>query len=208
MDPLKKYWLYIFAALSILIACSHTGAKDTFQTGDIIFQSSESSQCKAVKLATHSPYSHCGMIYINDGKSFVYEAIGPVTLTPLEEWIARGTGRKYVVKRLKTASKVMTAEAQLKLKEAGKKFNGKAYDFVFGWSDEKIYCSELVWKMYQSALSIEVGKLRKLKDFDLSSDIVKAKLKERYGNNVPYDEDVVAPSDIFASEQLMTVSQN
>ena len=32
------------------------------QTGDIIFQISRSSQSKAIQLATHSDYSHTGML--------------------------------------------------------------------------------------------------------------------------------------------------
>jgi hypothetical protein len=30
-------------------------------------------------------------------------------------------------------------------------------------------------------------------------------MKERYGNHIPFDEAVVAPSDIFFSEQLELV---
>ena len=39
---------------------------DTFenlQTGDIIFQTSNSNQSKAIQLATHSKYSHVGILY-------------------------------------------------------------------------------------------------------------------------------------------------
>ncbi len=82
---------------------------------------------------------------------------------------------------------------------------GKDYDLAFGWSDDKIYCSELVWKIYQRATGIEVGKIQKLKEFDLSNDAVKQKMKERYGNNIPMNETVISPGAIFDSELLMTV---
>lgn len=36
------------------------------QTGDIIFQTSLSSQSQAIQLATHSDYSHTGMIVIRE----------------------------------------------------------------------------------------------------------------------------------------------
>ncbi len=36
------------------------------QTGDIIFQISRSSQSKAIQLATHSDYSHTGMLVIRN----------------------------------------------------------------------------------------------------------------------------------------------
>jgi hypothetical protein len=84
-------------------------------------------------------------------------------------------------------------------------FKGRPYDFAFNWSDEKIYCSELVWKIYDRALGIEVGGLRKMKDFDLSSREVQMKLEERYPNGVPLEETVISPQDVFQSDALATV---
>jgi uncharacterized protein YycO len=53
------------------------------------------------------------------------------------------------------------------MKEVGTSMIGKDYDFAFGWSDDKIYCSELIWKIYKQATGIEIGKLEKLGNFDL-----------------------------------------
>jgi len=173
-----------------------------FKTGDIIFQSSQSRQCTAVQLATKSMYSHVGLIYNTEGNIMVYEAVQPVKITPFKEWIKRGKDNHYVVKRLKNADSVLNDSTILLLKTEGEKYLGKNYDLYFNWSNDKIYCSELVWKMYKNALGIEVGKLQKLKDFDLSSDIVKTILKERYGNNIPLEEIVISPEAIFQSSNL------
>jgi len=64
------------------------------------------------------------------------------------------------------------------MKDLGEKFKGKNYDIYFEWTDDKIYCSELVWKIYKEALDIEIGELQELREFDLSNDIVKNKMKE------------------------------
>jgi hypothetical protein len=40
-----------------------------------------------------------GIIYKQAGKYFVFEAIQPVKLTPLNDWIKRGKDGHYVVKR-------------------------------------------------------------------------------------------------------------
>ncbi|HEX8545622.1 MAG TPA: YiiX family permuted papain-like enzyme [Cytophagaceae bacterium] len=173
--------------------------------GDLIFQTSLSGQSKAIQLATKSKYSHCGLIY-RDGKDFyVFEAIQPVKRTPLERWIARGKGGKYVIKRLKNAEEVLTPQVLSKMKKVGEEFNGKNYDLTFEWSDEKIYCSELIWKVYQRASGLEIGKLEKLNDFDLSNEVVKQKMRERYGNNIPKDEIVISPAAIFESDLLVTI---
>ena len=137
---------------------------DKVQNGDIIFQTSKSSQSKAIQLATKSKYSHMGIIYKINGQLFVYEAIQPVQLTLLKDWIARGENGNFVIKRLKNADKILTASTLNKMKQLGEQYKGKNYDLYFEWSDDKIYCSELVWKIYKEGANIEIGQLEHLSD--------------------------------------------
>jgi len=182
--------------------------KNVVQNGDIIFQTSKSSQSKAIQLATNSKYSHMGIIYNIDGQLFVYEAAQPVKLTPLNEWINHGKDGKYVIKRLKNAGNILTQKTLMKMKQVGEKYNGKDYDLYFEWSDDKIYCSELVWKIYKKGANIEIGKLEELSDFDLNNRIVKNKLKERYGDNIPLKEKVISPAAMFNSDKLKIILKN
>jgi hypothetical protein len=177
-------------------------------TGDIIFQTSESNLSRAIELATHSEFSHCGIIFKKGEDCYVLEAVQPIKRTPLEKWIARGKRGHYVIKRLKNSDAVLTPEITEKMLKIGNSFEGKNYDIYFGWSDDLIYCSELVWKIYQRAVGIEIGKLDKLRNFDLTNEIVKYELHERYGNNIPLDELVISPEDIFDSELLTTIKTN
>lgn len=181
---------------------------DKLKNGDLIFQTSLSGQSKAIQLATKSKYSHCGIIYKEGKDFFVFEAVQPVKRTPLDKWIARGQDGKYVIKRLKNAEQVLTPATLKRMKLEGDKITGKNYDLTFEWSDDKIYCSELIWKIYQRATGIEIGKLEKLKDFDLTNEAVKKKMKERYGENIPKEEIVVSPAAIFNSDLLTTISSN
>lgn len=172
--------------------------------GDIIFQSSKSGQSYAIQLATKSKYSHVGLIEIVNGKKYVFEAVQPVTLTPLEEWVKRGDDHHYVVKRLKDTTKLIQSNLNKMYTEA-QKHKGKNYDIYFNWSDNTMYCSELVWKLYKRSMNVEVGELQVLKEFDFSHPIVKAKLEERYGDNIPWDEKVISPGAIYNSELLYEV---
>lgn len=181
---------------------------DEIKNGDLIFQTSLSRQSRAIQLATNSKYSHCGLIYKNGKDYYVFEAVQPVKLTPLEKWIARGKDGEFVIKRLKNANQILTPSMIEKMKEVGDQFKGKNYDLTFEWSDDKIYCSELIWKIYQRTTGLEIGKLQKLKDFDLTDEAVKEKMKVRYGNNLPLDETVISPVAIFESELLTTIKSN
>ena len=182
-------FLFFLLTIAIIASCSNASSENEnfiskkyatpkLQNGDIIFQSSESGQSKAVSIATHSKYTHCGIVFVDKNKIVIYEAVQPVKVTVMDEWIKHGTGNKYIVKRLKNASTVLNATTISKMKSCAEKYKDKDYDLYFGWSDDKIYCSELVWKVYKQGADIEVGKLQKLKDFDLTSLPVQQKLKE------------------------------
>lgn len=178
-----------------------------WQNGDIIFQVSHSSQCEAIKAATGSQYTHVGIIFQRDYKWYVLEAVQPVKFTPLNEWIRHGDNGHYVVKRLKDTRPLNDVSLAC-MQQEGMMMLGKTYDLTFEWDDDRIYCSELVWKLYHRCAHVQVGQLKKLGDFDLRSPIVAKKLRERYGSDIPLDETVIAPSDIFNDTSLVTVFSN
>lgn len=182
--------------------------KTVIQEADIIFQTSRSSQSKAIQLATKSKYSHMGIIYKMGDEFFVYEAVEPVKRTKLSDWIKRGENSHYVVKRIKDSEEILTKANLEKMKKYGERFKGKGYDIYFEWSDDKIYCSELVWKIYKHGIGKEIGHLQKLKELDLTSENVKRKMKERYGDKIPLDEEVISPASMFNSEELIMIEEN
>ncbi|PKK88674.1 MAG: hypothetical protein CVV64_17680 [Candidatus Wallbacteria bacterium HGW-Wallbacteria-1] len=202
---MKRSSFSLLAGTLFFLAFFATAPCHAIKAGDIVFQESRSSQSEAIKRATNSRYSHMGLILIRDNAFFVCEAVQPVKLTPLKEWAARGVQGHYVVKRLRNRDSLLTPTKLKRLEELGLEFLGRPYDILFEWSDDKIYCSELVWKIYNRALGLEIGKLRELRDFNLTDPIVMKLMKERYGNNIPLDEKVISPADMFDSDLLEDV---
>ncbi|MBK8726639.1 MAG: YiiX family permuted papain-like enzyme [Holophagaceae bacterium] len=179
------------------------GAQEPWREGDIVFQTSRSSQSQAIQLATRSKWSHMGLVFRDRGRWMVLEAVQPVRATPIEAWIQRGTGGRAVAKRLRDADSRLTPAAMARMKKAGRRFLGKPYDLTFEWDDRRIYCSELVWKVYKEGLGIEVGQLARLRDFDLSNPVVRKKMHERYGNRVPGEMPVISPAAIYDCPELV-----
>jgi len=200
---IRNIILLFSTALFFALAGYQECRGEQLRDGDIIFHTSRSAQSLAVQKATHSKYSHMGVIFFRDGSPYVYEAVKTVRYTPLKKWVARGEGGHYIVKRLRNADRILTPEAVAKLVSAAGKYEGKPYDLTFEWSDDRMYCSELVWKIYYNGLGMKIGRLQKLHEFDLGDPTVKVKMQERYGDKVPNDETVISPAEMFSSETLV-----
>lgn len=145
------------------------------------------------------------MLVHEKGEWMVFEAVQPVRLTPLHTWIKRGQGGHLVIKRLKDVERFLPEATLIKMRVVGKRYLGKPYDLTFEWDDRRIYCSELVWKVYKEGADIELGSLQHLKDLDLSHPTVQKKMQERFGKKVPMDEPVISPQAIFECPLLTTV---
>lgn len=202
---MRKTLLFIpfFGIVFLAFRLNTTAPK--LRTGDILFISSGGAQGKAIKLATKSVYTHVGMVFIEDGKTYVYHAVEPVMKSTLDEFMQYSTDGKYVVKRLKDST-LLTNFTNDKMRNMAISLVGKHYDIYFNWKDDEWYCTEFVWKLYQRNYNLEVGKLRPLKEFDLTSDIVKSIMKKRYGNKIPYEEKMISPQDMFDSPLLKTIN--
>jgi len=190
----------IFAILVVSHLFVNFNINNNYKEGDIIFQTTNGSTGKAIQLATHSKFNHCGVLFLENNKWVVYEAVQPVRKTSLEDFNARGKG---IVKRL--GNKSLSKEEVNTLKNLFKSYEHKDYDEAFNWSDERIYCSELVYKLYNNGLQIKLCQPRKLSNFDLNNPLVKEKLNEKYGNKIPLNEPMVSPEDIYKSALLIDV---
>jgi uncharacterized protein YycO len=197
----------IFAGWLALAVFSPMYAKEAhafaLRDGDIVFTGSKAGQGAAISAATGSPITHCGVVFRKEGKWMVLEAVQPVKITKLEDFMARADKDTFAARRPK---KDLTAEAYQKAAKWAESQLGLNYDVRFQWDDKKLYCSELVWKFYQQA-GIEICTPRKFGDYKLDHPLVRKMIEERYGSidRLPKDEMVVAPSDLLASSKLIEV---
>ena len=193
----------ILLSLAALVSISSCGQEPVIpQDGDVVFQESKSRQSPIIKLAQHCRWTHCGIVFHIGEKAYVYEAVEPVKYTLLEDWIARGKNGEYCVKRLKSP---LSDTAIKKMKTVGAKYKGKHYDTLFQWSDNKLYCSELVWKIYSQGAGIELCRPEQFSDFPIDNPIVKKLIKERYGNKLDSAEQIVSPKALYKSKLLEDV---
>ncbi|AKL97403.1 YiiX/YebB-like N1pC/P60 family cysteine hydrolase [Endomicrobium proavitum] len=176
-----------------------------FKDGDVIFQNKKSKSGDLLAFLSNTKYNNAGILFSRGGKWYVLEAVQPVQLTPLKSWIKEGEDNRYVVKRLKEESTLITPQTLESMKKFNSEFLGKPYDQYYEWSDRAFYSSELIWKIYNRALGIEISQLRVFADFNLADENVKTRLQEVFGNNIPIYEQITTPADIFNSNMLITI---
>ena len=77
---------------------------------------------------------------------------------------------------------------------AARAFLGKKYDAQFEWSDDRIYCSELVAKAYQRGAGRGAGRMQRIGDLNIGPILAAA--KARYGDRLPLDRQVLTPASL------------
>lgn len=211
----------IFATAYIWLSLTSVSAKDLpiLKNGDVIFQTSRSSQSSAILLASLSAYSHMGIIEIGtDGDATVVEAVGPVKKTPLDLWIKKGLGGRIAIKRMNFDSG--TAESIL---TAAHRYDGLPYDLFFLSTTDQIYCSELVSLAYREGASINLGKLQKASELYLDNFASKRLIQQRWQKHPLcqstketfetcytkiLDQELITPASIFEDPKLELIYSN
>lgn len=186
-----KRLLFFFCIIVILCLVAFNSYSkpnaEELKEGDIVFQTSTSQQAPLIIAATHSPWSHCGIIIEKADGLYVLEAISTVKLTPYDQWAKRGKGGIVKVKRY--------TEEPLKLKYSS--YLGKRYDTAFKFGNNSWYCSELVYDIYKQQFGVELCNPRPVRAYNITG--AEKVLKKR---GISKDQLVVAPSDLFDSERL------
>jgi len=168
--------------------------------GDLVFETSSSSQSAPIQWASRSRWSHVGMVEVAPDGTFVVEALGKVSRTPWKAWRRRArSGGDLLVLR----PRGLSAGARSRAVERAKAFLGRRYDPRFGWGDDRIYCSELVVKAYERAAGVSYGRRERLGDLRLAG--IEGAVEERWGGEVPRDLLLVTPASLAEDRRLVRV---
>jgi hypothetical protein len=192
-------WLVV---LGVIVSCRTRAAEPVVETGDLVFETSSSSQSAAIQWATASRWSHVGIVEVTpEGEATVIEALGKVSRTPWARWTRRARrGGDILVLRPRGLTAAQRAAAAV----AARRFLGRPYDARFGWDDERIYCSELVVKAYERAAGLSFGRRERLGDLRLAA--IEGAAAKRWGGPVPKDLVLVTPASLAEDGRLEVVA--
>jgi hypothetical protein len=167
-----------------------------FLNGDVVFI--KHSKLKSGNLIPNgkTKYNYVGVIFMEDGIPMVYHATEPISKTHLEAFIDLSEGRDYKIKRLSEQNLLNTDVIQTMHTFAKAKLHSH-YDGKLSLTNDELYNSEFVYKMYQHALGIKLSEpkpLADLKNDPLTLDF----LKEAYGDQI-LNEKMVVLGDLYHS---------
>jgi len=185
-----------------------TAPAGALRDGDIVFHESMSRQSEMVRALTGSRWTHMGVVFVEPSGPMVFEAVSPVGYTTLAKWTARGRNERYVVKRLRDAETRLSPDVLRKMRGIGRGWVGRPYDLRFRWGDEAMYCSELVYKLFERGAGVRIGKVQRASEMNLDDERVKAARDARFGpGQFDPDESIVTPVSMFEDDALVTVRE-
>ena len=166
-------------------SCRRGGDLSTLREGDVVFIETRSFQSKFVKLGMMSIWSHCGIAVDTPEGVQIMEADTTVRILPVERFIDKSVGKKYIIKR---------PQQQLSQPIDQAEWLGRWYDLVFSFENEEVYCSELVWLIYK-AQGIELCPPVKINEhFMVRFKPLQRALAER---GISPEQEAVAPCDLL-----------
>lgn len=199
----------------------------------MVFIRSVTDQAKTIAALGQPPpgadsdkvFTHCGIVFDDKGVWKVYEGRGRDGKDPvsLEQWQKdEGGGRaihNVYVRRLADRS-VLTKDALKIMRDGANALHHTRYDFGFSWSDDYVYCSELIYKAYEKAgaAANTLKKPHPIKDYyeavpalaqTIKDQLDSAKAKTcRGGEPFNPEEPAISPEEIYNSPGLVSVNDD
>ncbi len=168
--------------------------------GDVLFQSlPHGALTDAIEGSTHSPWSHCGIVARENDEWVVYEAYERVQKTPLRAFWNRTRQFQFAVYRF---DERFDKDIHAVLDKV-KVYLGLPYDAKYEMDDEKIYCSELIYKAFRDVTGESPGKLVRLGD--LNWQPYERTIVALEGGPPPLDRLMITPRGLSEAKQLKRV---
>ena len=207
MKHFVHFFLYFFC-VQIAIAEDFR-----FQTGDLLFQVGKSSELneaitEATNRESHLPYTHVGIVSVENDTVFVIEATPPeVCKTLLDTFLLRSAhmeGKPVVAAgRLKQEYRETIPQAIVR----AKKLLGKPYDYIYSPDNDAYYCSELVMLSFLNRHDAPIFESvhMNFRDVDGNLPVYWVEHFEKYHAEIPENCLGSNPADLSKSDKIEIV---
>lgn len=193
--------------------------QNVLRDGDVVFRLDDARTLlgyfpfsRFIANATGSPFSHTGIVAVEEGRAFVYDtSSGGVRRQPFCVWVLDNIG-PFGVRRLRPD---LQQYAPGVVAFCRKLFEEQPpFDFEFGADDSKFYCAEMTEKAFRSqglelSEPIRIGEWENLNRYPIFSWLIRALSNVSLERPISLDQPVWVPgndhSGMWASPILETI---
>ena len=182
--------------------------EQNLQTGDLVFQYTNTRIAKITESVTESPVTHVGIVIRTKKGLRIFEASSKVKFTSVAKFLRKSKNGWYTIWRRRDT---LTDKQKELLVKNSNQWVGKPYDSKFSWSSEEIYCTELVYKMYDQ-IGIKISELETIGDVldRTSSPLLPKYIKKVYGSKskINKKENILTPVKLLFSGELTPIQSS
>lgn len=180
----------IFASLKTLAL-----PMDELKTGDILLLDMDCYSCDLIEKQTNGPFSHSGIVLKLGNQVYVAQALGTVHHLPLQRFLNYSHKPIQVIR----PKYINYTKRRRLIQSYQANFFNMPFDHDYTWDDEKLYCSEFIYKLLKSVYAIEDFAPTPMK-YDVNEDGWR-----RYfgGKEPPHGQLGLSPNDFYRSSDFI-----
>lgn len=176
--------------------------------GDIVFIATPNFIYRRIARDTESKASHVGIVFYDQQQGWlVAESRVPLACyTPLAHFLARSDAGWYAIRRYQNG---LTPEQVECLRQACDARMGIAYEPGFSYESKRLFCSKLVYEVYQEALGISIGELETLDQICKKSGQISLLFwRLWFLGRIPWQRLTITPASQLNSPLLQTICES
>jgi len=196
-------WLAFFGILACMVcslpdAFGESISPQALRPGDVLLQPLNCWACTLIEEEEKTRFSHIGVVIATTPEVRVAEAYGKVRAVSLSSFDSKTErGQTILVLRFRNLAlqkRLLDESSRLKALYQSD-FDGAEYDSAFRWNNfdasgrERLYCSELVTKLFQAFAGVEIGvkRMHFIKNREAWERFFKGQVPDGLPGNSPAD---------------------
>lgn len=208
MPPVTNRRLFLATGLWAGVAGRLWGGEPTparpgpipVRTGDLLFQHVPTHLSSFVADLGEWPVSNVGLVFVREGRAFVFDTLVKVRLMPLADWLRQGVRSEYVLAR-DPLLKPTDAE---EIVRTAVTWLDRPHDLHLAQDDQALTGAELAYKAFLRGAQLQLARPTRLADLRWKAN--ETYLREAFRGELPLHTLVTIPETLLNGRRLHVVA--
>jgi hypothetical protein len=207
MLPTLSRRLFLAATVSACLARAGHAEEPTgdlnglvLRTGDLLFQHVPSHLSSFVADLGEWPVSNVGLVFVREGRAYVFDTLVKVRLMPLRDWLAQGLRGEYLLAR----DPVLTMTDAEEVVRTAATWLDRPHDLRLAQDDQAFTGAELAHKAFLRGARIQLSRQSRLADLRWKAN--ESYLREAFRGELPLHTLLTVPETLLTGRRLHVVA--